>query len=246
MGLAERIAAIREGGAPEASPTFQPYLNLLKEFCVELEKRRPDKVEATMRRTPVVGGWELQAWPMHQPKWRVSLLTVSADDGGGVIIGERRLSQPKAFEDWLVNLYESPTLEDSLAGLEERSDAEVEGYLLLRAETGGTRGAFQVVMDNEDFRRRLVAATEEAEVVECKVRVAPYQFNGSVPPPTPGESGVTAEFAGYEIRDATVQVNPNGAATGWTWIISGTRGKRPTSPKRGRPRLSPAPPTSPG
>jgi hypothetical protein len=235
MGLADRIAALQQLGAPEASPTFQPYLDLLKEFCVELE-----------RRCPVVGGWELQAWPKHQPNWRVSLLTVYADDLGGVIIGERRLPQPAAFEDWLVNFYQNQNLEDSLAGLAERSDAEVEGYLLLRAETGGTRGAFQVVMANEDFRTRLVAPSEGAAVAECKVKVALYQFNGSIQPPTPGESGITAEFAGHEIKDATVQANPTGAATGWTWIISGTRGKRPTSPKRGRPRQNPAPPPTPG
>lgn len=237
MSLTDRIRAAENEATPAEPERVQPYVSLLKEFVGLLKDKHRGNVEFTVRRTPLVGGYEVLAWPALQPKERHPLFVIYPDDEGGVGIGQRRLQRPEDLEDWLLGYWESGELADAVAVLSELADAEVEGALLLPSGTGGTRGAFRVVMDNADFRR--VAAAAEGAEFSCKAKVARYQFNGQVVPPADDEP-CSADFAGYKLDVAKVAANPGVGTDGWTWLLHGVRGRGPSTPRLGRRPTRPA------
>jgi hypothetical protein len=203
----------------------RPYHHLLQELADGIEKLYPGQVEATVRRTPVAGGWEVLVWPWRQAEVRISLVAAYPSEDG-VQMYNRIYTTKEAFERALQSLWSSPSTKECIAGLRERSALDVEGRLRLTLLEGAEPVA--LTLSREGFRA--LANGAEGAPFEGLVRQEAYQVDRRTGPAAPPLLG-TAEFSRHLIHEATLNANLDEATRDrWPYRLSGTRGVSPRRP----------------
>ncbi|MBL8615021.1 MAG: hypothetical protein JNM72_05355 [Deltaproteobacteria bacterium] len=223
MSLLEYMKRDADLNAEAEPPDYaKKYYDLLKELAQGIEVIHPGEIEATVRRTPVAGGWEVLVWPWKQAETRISLIAAYPSEES-VQMYNRIYTSKESFERALQEFWSSPTTKECLAGLRERSTRNVEGWLRVNE---GQQPVLLTLM-RADFRT--LANGSEGDRFEGHIRQEPYQRNPRTGPPSPPLEG-SAEFSRHLIRDA--QLVPNTADDGdrWPFLLQGTRGPTPRRP----------------
>lgn len=221
MTLFDRMQQVKaQAGEVPPSPAAQPYIDLLDQFAKNIERLYPKQVQATVRRTTLAGGWEVLLWAWKQPVQRVSLVAVYPDEDG-VLVYNRVITGVEAFEEFLVNLWSSGNMRDIIAGLCERSDQDVDGWVARADDLGEAAARVQLVMANTDFRE--MAVLDEGKEVQLRVRVGAHQLNPNQALPAP-EVALRADFAGHTLVDAHLTALTDAAQAPWTHVLRGLRG----------------------
>lgn len=218
---AARQALSGAGLAPP--PASGPYIELLRGFAASLEEATERAVATTISRTPTAGGWELLASPTYQVKVRRSLLAVYPDETG-VLVYNRHISTAEAFEAFLLDFLQNPTLVETVLSLKHAYFEDVDGWVVEEAAAEHSPPRAYLVANNADFRR--MAASEPGEGrPSIRVRLGAHLPRVEGPLPGP-EVKLRAEFGGQWLTDATLYPNTDEVGDGWTYRLEGRREPR--------------------